>query len=542
MPATSTPTSSLASSERGRALTILAAILIMLVVHWLPEPAPIERAGDLIALTPNGKACLAILAFAITLWVTEAIPFAVTALFVLLLVPIFGIADYATTVRAGFGNTLVTFFIGVLFLSTGFTRSGLGTRLVLHMLRVVGTRTDRVLLGFLVIGALLSMWITDMAVAAVLLPLGVGILKDAGAQAAAEQLRAGADDLLRLRPPHRRHRDPGRRRRQSGRGRLPARAGRGGHLVRALDGLRVPRSAAHDPGLLADPAARVPAGDRPPADRGARRSTTGSRRSAVRPAWRSGPSRCSPGTITTWLTTPLLADLSGGLINPPTQAVALGGGLLLFLPGLRVLVWKEAQRDMDWGGVVLIVAGLSLGVMVFETGAARWLAQVMLGRLADVPGVLQPFIIVLVVAALHMLFSSNTVTGAIIMPILIALAQDLGLDVWTIAAPAAFTSTLAFILVTESPTNVLPYSAGYFSIRDMAKVGIVMDLRGGCLRHLSPSWRCGPSAPVRSLRRRNGAVADDAEHALAGGRRPAGWRRDFRGSGNCRNGDICWKR
>jgi sodium-dependent dicarboxylate transporter 2/3/5 len=181
-------------------------------------------------------------------------------------------------------------------------------------------------------------------------------------------------------------------------------------------------------------------------------------------------------TIAVWLTTPLLASLTGGLINPPAQAVALGGGLLLFLPGLRVLAWKEAQRDMDWGGVILIVAGLSLGVMVFETGAARWLAQVMLGRLALVPGVLQPFVIVLVVAALHMLFSSNTVTGAIIMPILIALAQDLGLDVWTIAAPAAFTATLAFILVTESPTNVLPYSAGYFSIRDMARVGVGMTI------------------------------------------------------------------
>ena len=471
---TSTPTASLASSERGRALTILAAILLMLVVHWLPEPAPLERAGDVIALTPNGKACLAILAFAITLWVTEAIPFAVTALFVLLLVPIFGIADYATTVRAGFGNPLITFFIGVLFLSTGFTRSGLGTRLVLHMLRVVGTRTDRVLLGFLVIGAMLSMWITDMAVAAVLLPLGVGVLKDAGLKPLQSSYGRALDDLLRLRSPDRRHRDPGRRRRQPGRGGLPARAGRGGHLVRALDGVRVPGRDSHDPGLLADPAARVSAGDRPPAAgaEGDRRPDRGARQRPTRlEIWTVA---VFAGTITTWLTTPLLAQWSGGLIDPPTQAVALGGGLLLFLPGLRVLVWKEAQRDMDWGGVVLIVAGLSLGVMVFETGAARWLAQVMLGRLADVPGVLQPFVIVLVVAALHMLFSSNTVTGAIIMPILIALAQDLGLDVWTIAAPAAFTSTLAFILVTESPTNVLPYSAGYFSIRDMAKVGIVM--------------------------------------------------------------------
>ena len=75
-----------------------------------------------------------------------------------------------------------------------------------------------------------------------------------------------------------------------------------------------------------------------------------------------------------------------------------------------------------------------------------------------------------------MLFASNTVTGTIIMPILIALAQDIGVNVWTIAAPAAFTSSLAFILVTESPANVVPYSSGYFSIGDMARAGTVMTV------------------------------------------------------------------
>jgi sodium-dependent dicarboxylate transporter 2/3/5 len=181
-------------------------------------------------------------------------------------------------------------------------------------------------------------------------------------------------------------------------------------------------------------------------------------------------------TITAWLVTPWLADLTGGRVDPPVQAVALLGGLTLFLPTIRVMTWKEAQQNMDWGGVMLIVAGLSLGLAVFETGAARWLAQLLLGNLILVPALLRPFVIVIAVATLHLLFSSNTVTGSLIMPILLALAIDLGLDAWAIAAPAAFTSTLAFILVTESPTNVLPYSAGYFSIRDMAKVGIWMTL------------------------------------------------------------------
>ncbi len=472
---TSLAPSSWPSSERARAATILVAVLLMLGIDALPEPAPIARGDDLIALTDLGKACLAILAFAITLWVTEAVPFAVTALFVLLLIPVLGIADYPAAVRAGFGNPLITFFIGVLLLSTGFTRSGLGTRLVLHVLRVVGTRTDRVLLGFLVVGALLSMWITDMAVAAVLLPLGVGVLRDARLEPLKSNFGRALMIACAFGPLI---------------GGIGTPAGAGANLaavgyLRELAGVEITFVRWMAYGVPAS-LLMIPVGWRlllrafpPELDR----LPIGDTEIAGRLTALGRPTRLEvwtlvvfAGTITVWLTTPLLAGWTGGLIDPPPQAVALGGGLLLFLPGLRVLVWKEAQRDMDWGGVILIVAGLSLGVMVFETGAARWLAQVMLGRLTLVPDILQPFVIVLVVAALHLLFSSNTVTGAIIMPILIALAQDLGLDVWAVAAPAAFTSSLAFILVTESPTNVLPYSAGYFSIRDMARVGIVMTV------------------------------------------------------------------
>ena len=106
-------------------------------------------------------------------------PFAATLLLVVLLVPAFGIADYRAVVRAGFGDPVITFFIGVLLLSAAFTHSGLGVRLTYLVLERV-RRTDRVLLGVLAVGALISMWITDMAVAAMLLPLGVGLLRDAG--------------------------------------------------------------------------------------------------------------------------------------------------------------------------------------------------------------------------------------------------------------------------------------------------------------------------------------------------------------------------
>jgi sodium-dependent dicarboxylate transporter 2/3/5 len=75
-----------------------------------------------------------------------------------------------------------------------------------------------------------------------------------------------------------------------------------------------------------------------------------------------------------------------------------------------------------------------------------------------------------------LLFASNTVTATVVLPILIALAGDLGLTPLAIAIPAGFASSLAFILVTESPANVVLYSAGYFSIRDMARAGVWMSL------------------------------------------------------------------
>ena len=50
---------------------LLTAIAVMVVVHWLPSPPPLDRGGELVELTAAGKACLAILGFAVILWVTR---------------------------------------------------------------------------------------------------------------------------------------------------------------------------------------------------------------------------------------------------------------------------------------------------------------------------------------------------------------------------------------------------------------------------------------------------------------------------------------
>jgi sodium-dependent dicarboxylate transporter 2/3/5 len=435
-----------------------------MAIYALPTPPPLERGGNVIPLTAAGKTCLAIMAFAVTLWVTEALPFAATSLLVVLLIPAFGVADFRADVRASFGDPVIVFFIGVLILAAGFTQSGLGTRLTYLVLLRVGTRTDRVVLGFLVVGTLISMWITDIAVAAMLLPLGVGLLNDAGLRAGQSNFGRALMISCAFGPLI---------------GGIATPAGTAANLV-AIAQLKqladvdvsfsrwmllgVPAS------LLMIPFAwRIllwlfpPELDRLPI-------STDDIRARLREL---GPLRRAESrtllvfgvVVALWLFTSL-----------PVEAVGLGAGVAMFLPGIQVLSWKEAEAHVEWGGVMMIVAGLSLGLVVFDSGAARWLAWVLLGQITSVPDVLRPFVIVLAVAGLHMLFSSNTVTATIIIPILVALATDLHLDPWMTVAPAAFTSSLAFILVSEGPTTIIPYSAGYFSIRDMAKAGIVMTI------------------------------------------------------------------
>jgi solute carrier family 13 (sodium-dependent dicarboxylate transporter), member 2/3/5 len=182
-------------------------------------------------------------------------------------------------------------------------------------------------------------------------------------------------------------------------------------------------------------------------------------------------------TISLWIFAKQINLLSGGRIDYLSISfVAVSTACLFFLPGINVLSWKQAEKDINWGGIVLIAAGLSLGMSIYKTGAAEWLAWISFNWIGALHPVLIVFVIVLGVSFMKVAFSSNTVTGTIIVPLLIALAVNLGLDPVLIAIPAGITASLAFILVTSTPTNVIPYSSGYFTIADMAKAGLWMTM------------------------------------------------------------------
>jgi sodium-dependent dicarboxylate transporter 2/3/5 len=179
-------------------------------------------------------------------------------------------------------------------------------------------------------------------------------------------------------------------------------------------------------------------------------------------------------TVFLWLSTPLWENLLG--INIPISMPVLLTGALFFFPGVGATPWKTVEEEISWNSIILIVSGISLGMVLYQAGAAEWLAMLFLGGIGGVNPFVLVLAIVLVVSFIKIFLSSNTVTATIIIPIMITLSTALGIDTLSVTIPAALTTSMAFILVTSTPTNVIPYSSGYFSIRDMAISGTVMTL------------------------------------------------------------------
>lgn len=465
-----------ALKNNKKILYTLIAFLLFGIILALPLPAPIEAGGKSIALSLKGKAALAALALAVFLWITEGLPFAATGLLAMVMLVAAGGADFKELIKDGFGNHIILFFIGVLLFSAAIGRTTLLKRIAMQVLRRLGHSPRLIILAFITVGALLSGWITDMAVAAMLMPLGVSILKDA--------------DLAPL---------------ESNFGRALLIACAWGPLI---GGISTPAGCGPNPltiGFLKDLAGidfsflqwmalgypamllMIPMGwfiliktfpletinlSLSEEDIENQQKELGSlhwREVAVLIIFLT--------TIALWIMGPFIKKWSGGTIDfLSISYVAITCGLLFFLPGLDIMTWKEAENDISWGGIILIVTGLALGMAIYKTGAAEWIAWISFRAIGSLHPAMIIFVIVLGVSLLKVMFSSNTVTGIIVVPLLIALAGSLNLDPALLAIPAGITSSLAFILVTSTPTNVIPYSAGYFTIGDMVKAGIFMTI------------------------------------------------------------------
>ncbi|HWQ77144.1 MAG TPA: DASS family sodium-coupled anion symporter [Syntrophomonas sp.] len=458
--------------NKKNALIFCLAVAVMLLIYFLPSPPDLHKGTEAIPLTHEGKAVCAVLIYAVILWITEALPFSVTAISLMIIITIMGVDSFGNVAKAGMGSTTILFLMGCMGISGAITVSGLANRIMLVILSRVGIRTDRILFAFIGVATLLSMWVTDMAVAAMLLPLGVSILQGCGCKPL--QSNFGRALMIGI---------------VWGAlfGGTATPAGCGANVlamqyVRDIAGLNVSFGqwmAVGVPGALI----MWPVGwfllmkFFPPEIK----ELTVKPESIKEDLVALGPlSRKEKNTVVVFFITVFLWLFGAKVgLDFDEAFVALIGFFLLFLPGLRVFdSWKDVSKEIDWGGLILIAGGISAGLMLASTGAARYAAWGALSGIGALHPILRVMAVLVMVELLKIFFSSNSVTGAVVLPLIVTLAVDLGMNPWVIAGPAGIATSMAFIMVTSSPTNVIPYSSGYFSIKDFAKVGIWMTVAG----------------------------------------------------------------
>ncbi|MBE0645910.1 MAG: SLC13/DASS family transporter [Bacteroidetes bacterium] len=466
----------------GGLLGGFAAAVLLLA---LPAPA---------GLSAGGQAVLATAALMAVWWITEALPIPVTALLPLVLFPLLGVMPMADT-AAPYGHHLVFLFLGGFVLALAVERSGLHRRIALRVILIVGEGPSRLVFGFMLATAVLSMWISNTATVMLMLPIALAVI---------DQMR-GKDES------------------------------RGGSpfAVALLLGLAYSASIGGVATLIGTPPNIVLAGVLAklypaapeigfvewmmfglpvaviflpicwlllvrvlPASRlrETERKTNGG--DALRQALRAlGPMQRSERlvlavfllTAAGWV---FRAPLNIGALHLPgltllfpeiTDAtVAMASALLLFLlPGREggaLFSWNEIQRGIPWGILLLFGGGFALAEGMRQSGVTLYLGSWLVG-LEGLPLWLTILLICTLLSFLTEL-TSNTATATILLPVLGSAAVTLGYNPLLFMVPAALNASFAFMLPVATPPNAIIFSSSFISIRQMAATGFLLNIVG----------------------------------------------------------------
>jgi len=152
--------------------------------------------------------------------------------------------------------------------------------------------------------------------------------------------------------------------------------------------------------------------------------------------------------------------------------IALLGSILLFLTGS--ISWKDVEKKVPWGIILLYGGAITLGLGMQQTGAGSWIAQ----NLFDVMSgnvYLVVFSLILFTLLLTNVMS-NTGAVAVLLPIGLAISNEIpGISPLFSSMIIALSGGLAFIFIIATPGNAITYSSGYFSTKDLFKAGTIAN-------------------------------------------------------------------
>ena len=161
-----------------------------------------------------------------------------------------------------------------------------------------------------------------------------------------------------------------------------------------------------------------------------------------------------------------------GITNPDT-VVALAAAVAVVVFG--VTRWKEIARNTDWGVLLLFGGGIALSTLLQKSGASLALGQ----QLATAFVLAHPLIVILAVAAFIIFlteFTSNTASAALLVPIFASIATQMGLPKEVLVFVIGIGASCAFMLPVATPPNAIVFGTGLIKQREMMRVGILLNI------------------------------------------------------------------
>ncbi len=148
---------------------------------------------------------------------------------------------------------------------------------------------------------------------------------------------------------------------------------------------------------------------------------------------------------------------------------------VVILLAADIINWSDVQKYVNWGILLLFGGGLTLSSIMKETGTAKFISHGLLNLFSNLPPWAILYIIILMAIFLTELMS-NTALSAILIPIMISLAQSLGFSQHVIAMVIAYAASCAFMLPVATPPNALVFGTGDIQQRDMMRAGFVLNM------------------------------------------------------------------
>ena len=474
---------------------VAGPIVALLCYFWLPE-SYVGADGRVVPFGSSGRAGLAMMCWMAIWWMTEAVPIEVTALLPVVAFPLLGVASLATT-TAAYGSDVVFLFLGGFILAAAIQRWGLDRRIAFLTLRLVGTKPDRIVGGLMAATAFVSMWVSNTATAAMMVPIAqsvIALYRTPGAEtmerdAASERAQRNFALALLLSIAY-----------AASIGGIGTIVGTppNGIAVRFIEQtygqqvsfaqwmvIGMPVVAIFLPLawlLLTRILFRCDLGE---IEHG---------RQWVEAQWRSlGP--LSRGeritlvvfglTVTLWITRPLLTRWTLGgavpLAGLSDAGIVVAAALALFLvpvdrkAGTYAMDWRTAQT-LPWGVLILFGGGLALAAAIEATGVADFI-----GSQARNLGGWPAWAVLLTVVATTVFLSevtSNTAQVATMIPLLAAMAPALGVDALLLVVACTLAASSAFMMPVGTPPNAIVFGTGLVTIPQMCKAGFWLNLIG----------------------------------------------------------------